>query len=160
MVRMRFLVVVFFFASRRRHTRCALVTGVQTCALPIWQRRALRQRAHDGRIFAFEQRQAGVRPEPCAGAVGLTGGGIERHGRNSNGPGNHLRCTCCRCRRSTTITYGRGATTPAAPWSSTPDRKSVVWGKGVAVRVDLGGRRINKKNKTKTHVRDTSQKRH
>src|SRR3546814_1301018 len=26
----------FFFSSRRRHTRCALVTGVQTCALPIW----------------------------------------------------------------------------------------------------------------------------
>src|SRR3546814_1105178 len=29
------LVVRFFFSSRRRHTRCALVTGVQTCALPI-----------------------------------------------------------------------------------------------------------------------------
>src|SRR3546814_5974928 len=27
--------VCFFFPSRRRHTRCALVTGVQTCALPI-----------------------------------------------------------------------------------------------------------------------------
>src|SRR3546814_10103374 len=27
--------VDFFFSSRRRHTRCALVTGVQTCALPI-----------------------------------------------------------------------------------------------------------------------------
>src|SRR3546814_4753319 len=27
----------FFFSSRRRHTRCALVTGVQTCALPIWK---------------------------------------------------------------------------------------------------------------------------
>src|SRR3546814_2116711 len=25
----------FLFSSRRRHTRCALVTGVQTCALPI-----------------------------------------------------------------------------------------------------------------------------
>src|SRR3546814_7600314 len=24
-----------FCSSRRRHTRCALVTGVQTCALPI-----------------------------------------------------------------------------------------------------------------------------
>src|SRR3546814_16258592 len=29
------LVVIVFFSSRRRHTRCALVTGVQTCALPI-----------------------------------------------------------------------------------------------------------------------------
>src|SRR3546814_7793045 len=26
---------MFCFSSRRRHTRCALVTGVQTCALPI-----------------------------------------------------------------------------------------------------------------------------
>src|SRR3546814_12046578 len=26
----------FCFSSRRRHTRCALVTGVQTCALPIF----------------------------------------------------------------------------------------------------------------------------
>src|SRR3546814_7183226 len=32
---------VFFFSSRRRHTRCALVTGVQTCALPIWRRAPL-----------------------------------------------------------------------------------------------------------------------
>src|SRR3546814_6362139 len=30
-----FYVFYFFFSSRRRHTRCALVTGVQTCALPI-----------------------------------------------------------------------------------------------------------------------------
>src|SRR3546814_14254660 len=29
------IVDCFFFSSRRRHTRCALVTGVQTCALPI-----------------------------------------------------------------------------------------------------------------------------
>src|SRR3546814_3084004 len=27
----------FFFSSRSRHTRCALVTGVQTCALPIYR---------------------------------------------------------------------------------------------------------------------------
>src|SRR3546814_10586149 len=30
-----YCIFVFFFSSRRRHTRCALVTGVQTCALPI-----------------------------------------------------------------------------------------------------------------------------
>src|SRR3546814_8258214 len=29
--------VMFFFSSRRRHTRCALVTVVQTCALPIYE---------------------------------------------------------------------------------------------------------------------------
>src|SRR3546814_6271271 len=32
-----FFCVLFFFSSRRRHTRCALVTGVQTCALPIYR---------------------------------------------------------------------------------------------------------------------------
>src|SRR3546814_10468439 len=40
----RTIVVLFrcylFFSSRRRHTRCALVTGVQTCALPIFTREA------------------------------------------------------------------------------------------------------------------------
>src|SRR3546814_4022848 len=35
-----FFILSFFFSSRRRHTRCALVTGVQTCALPIsWKSR-------------------------------------------------------------------------------------------------------------------------
>src|SRR3546814_4994826 len=33
-------VFYFFFSSRRRHTICALVTGVQTCALPISSRLA------------------------------------------------------------------------------------------------------------------------
>src|SRR3546814_1023276 len=32
---MSYMCYLFFFSSRRRHTRCALVTGVQTCALPI-----------------------------------------------------------------------------------------------------------------------------
>src|SRR3546814_7614057 len=34
--------IFFFFSSRRRHTRCALVTGVQTCALPISEQIAQR----------------------------------------------------------------------------------------------------------------------
>src|SRR3546814_5117842 len=33
-----FVSVFIFFSSRRRLTRCALVTGVQTCALPISSR--------------------------------------------------------------------------------------------------------------------------
>src|SRR3546814_3382034 len=44
--------VYFFFSSRRRHTRCALVTGVQTCALPI---------SIDGRRFPWGARHI---PEP------------------------------------------------------------------------------------------------
>src|SRR3546814_8491295 len=38
---MWFFVLCFFFSSRRRHTSCALVTGVQTCALPIYIARRL-----------------------------------------------------------------------------------------------------------------------
>src|SRR3546814_15428763 len=39
--------VFFLFSSRRRHTRCALVTGVQTCALPIFSHGD----AHLGNMF-------------------------------------------------------------------------------------------------------------
>src|SRR3546814_6505970 len=44
----------FFFSSRRRHTRCALVTGVQTCALPI----SLRPPKPDEIITSAESRRA------------------------------------------------------------------------------------------------------
>src|SRR3546814_8215308 len=41
----------FLFSSRRRHTRCALVTGVQTCALPICDSKAVElTRAEDQRM--------------------------------------------------------------------------------------------------------------
>src|SRR3546814_20580625 len=46
---------IFFFSSRRRHTRCALVTGVQTCALPIYEGDALPRLlvANDPRLADF-----------------------------------------------------------------------------------------------------------
>src|SRR3546814_7715039 len=46
----------FFFSSRIRHTRCALVTGVQTCALPIYRKFYLfylRDLARNGRFIRF-----------------------------------------------------------------------------------------------------------
>src|SRR3546814_4485561 len=43
------LIFIVFFSSRRRHTRCALVTGVQTCARPISPRFA-RSREKESRI--------------------------------------------------------------------------------------------------------------
>src|SRR3546814_6039203 len=54
---------LFFFSSRRRHTRCALVTGVQTCALPIYvDRQAADHRtgspAMDARAVYFQNRAA------------------------------------------------------------------------------------------------------
>src|SRR3546814_2006314 len=44
----------FFFSSRRRHTSCALVTGVQTCALPISARRQQPVILQDQRLTAAE----------------------------------------------------------------------------------------------------------
>src|SRR3546814_3684569 len=43
--------VMCFFSSRRRHTRCALVTGVQTCALPISAIRAVKREDPEGAII-------------------------------------------------------------------------------------------------------------
>src|SRR3546814_7189537 len=48
---------VFFFSSRRRHTRCALVTGVQTCALPIFKQRQRRRVEVAGRELRKVARQ-------------------------------------------------------------------------------------------------------
>src|SRR3546814_8456046 len=50
----------FFFSSRRRHTRCALVTGVQTCALPIFDEMQSTARAvevYELRTFEPEMRE-------------------------------------------------------------------------------------------------------
>src|SRR3546814_4278033 len=65
-------VCLFFFSSRRRHTRCALVTGVQTCALPIYgARRPLRRPASDLRSRRLAAERGGGRrqdrrpPEPA-----------------------------------------------------------------------------------------------
>src|SRR3546814_12552914 len=75
--------IVFFCSSRRRHTRCALVTGVQTCALPISEVR--RDRAETDRLREPDpaaedtvQRlhRAAIEPEVVAVGAGL-GIGIE-----------------------------------------------------------------------------------
>src|SRR3546814_7062284 len=53
------LIDCFFFSSRRRHTRCALVTGVQTCALPIFERYfPLTQSTFASQAQIFEAAQA------------------------------------------------------------------------------------------------------
>src|SRR3546814_4859472 len=70
----------FFFSSRRRHTKCALVTGVQTCALPIWivtQARELvgAQVAGDVDVALLEQELLGRRLGDVADDDPLHGGG-------------------------------------------------------------------------------------
>src|SRR3546814_10756614 len=58
---------LFFFSSRRRHTRCALVTGVQTCALPISQHPRVDEGRDDALVnleIAFEQVAKNQDPPP------------------------------------------------------------------------------------------------
>src|SRR3546814_7626750 len=57
--------LLFLFSSRRRHTRCALVTGVQTCALPIFDSAMavlLREAAADGDLVLADP------ADPCRGS--------------------------------------------------------------------------------------------
>src|SRR3546814_7450266 len=51
---------LFFFSSRRRHTRCALVTGVQTCALPIYNRIITIKPRPDGAIRRVQKSVQGI----------------------------------------------------------------------------------------------------
>src|SRR3546814_9162101 len=54
--------VAFFFSSRRRHTMCALVTGVQTCALPISAPRPAARPAIGGAVPAASACRRGGLP--------------------------------------------------------------------------------------------------
>src|SRR3546814_20195388 len=105
----------FFFSSRRRHTRCALVTGVQTCALPI---------CIAGRIARDDR--PGHRPSPVPSASAANR--VTLHAARI--------CTGAQHGAFRRLVGGRG------------DRKSVVEGKRVSVRVELGGGSIIKQ-KTK-----------
>src|SRR3546814_19861725 len=115
--------MVFFFASRRLHTRCALVTGVQTCALPISTAASNRRIGCPGGLAM----PASIRSRPVYTRA-TDPGAIDRGVNN--------------CSAEVT---GRSAT--RCTMRARKDRKSVVEGKSVLVRVDLGGRRIIKKKK-------------
>src|SRR3546814_4172504 len=66
-----FYISVFFFSSRRRHTRCALVTGVQTCALPIsaFVPSLDRQRRPVNGVQRLYPRGAPPKPQPAPAKV-------------------------------------------------------------------------------------------
>src|SRR3546814_15673629 len=116
-----------FCSGRSRHTRCALVTGVQTCALPIllalcvaffsWKIGRNNKKLLAQKDLLHEEELRSMRQQERLGQYDamLTGTEAER-------------------------------SRPAKE-----DRKSVVKGKRVAVRVDHGGRRnIKKKNSIST----------
>src|SRR3546814_4443333 len=77
----------FFFSSRRRHTRCALVTGVQTCALPILCSSAIARRRLGGRTLHGWP----ARPQ-CLAPRGIPLGFVSASGAD----GYNLVCPSCR----------------------------------------------------------------
>src|SRR3546814_12954524 len=125
----------FFFSSRRRHTRCALVTGVQTCALPISVMTLV--------SFNFV--------ENYVTTLGI--GNVETVLLRANGAANPPVETILL--RGGVVGFQLQALR-ASIFTIGPDRKSVVVGKSVSVRVDLGGRRIlKKKNYTNHQIKQT-----
>src|SRR3546814_5166472 len=70
------LFLFFFFSSRRRHTRCALVTGVQTCALPICNGHLAAQ----GAMLALVREHFAIQAAIAGNLAGDEDGGAERHG--------------------------------------------------------------------------------
>src|SRR3546814_18382399 len=122
--------VYFFFSGRRRHTRCALVTGVQTCALPIWRRarrlaaaarhvgeleahhapasrgEALSKESHEGRVHRRARAVGegeGKRRRP--------GGGVDEKVGGQVGPGLTLSPVGVQMRASITLPYPSGGIT-------------------------------------------------
>src|SRR3546814_16079552 len=82
-----YLYYVFFFTSRRRHTSFALVTGVQTCALPISPR---------GRLSV------------ASGQVSAVGGGSPHVARSAGVSAGHLVIPAAAgCRSATHSNSGR-----------------------------------------------------
>src|SRR3546814_1077221 len=112
----------FFFSSRRRHTSCALVTGVQTCALPIYA-------AGDGREGEGKNP---LRPEYVEEDL--------LHRQDEADQAAHHDAA------RQHIADGRARADDGADRAE-EDRKSVGWGRSVSVGVDIGGRRSIKKKK-------------
>src|SRR3546814_11115795 len=143
----------FFFSSRRRHTSCALVTGVQTCALPI----SREQIESLGAKAIFVEDVKGIEGEGTGGYA--TEMSDEYKAAQAALVSGHI------AKQDIVITTalipGRPAprlisdaqVAPMRPGSvlvdlaveqggDVEDRTSGVWGKGVAVRVNFGGCRF------------------
>src|SRR3546814_14150815 len=128
------LFTLFFFSSRRRHTSCALVTGVQTCALPIY---AARMSRHLGltvalavvvlAIILYDWTTLSFPPGSRFGGTYIVSTGYHAA---------HIVIGAIWL-AAAAVAGRRGA--------YTRDRKSGVVGQRVSVRVDLGGRRRIKK---------------
>src|SRR3546814_15992083 len=121
-----------FFSRRRRHTRCALVTGVQTCALPI---------SSGSNLFVIFGQQ-----------IGQVGGALSDMTGRLGAVGRFLTNPWVAALTTAAIVVGLFVDKLSdASEAANLDRKSVVSGKSGSVRLGLGGCRIlNKKTKKKT----------
>src|SRR3546814_12854336 len=113
---------MFVFSSRRRHTRCALGSAVQTCALPI---------------YADLDRVVIVMGKPLFGRVRRVVAGEDDEDRPDAERENDETMD------SERIAGGRRKERQPTKGA----RTTVVEGKSVAVRVDVGGRRPMTKTK-------------
>src|SRR3546814_15896253 len=141
----------FFFSSRRRHTRCALVTGVQTCALPISDMvgrlsAELYRRIAAGRLGAITVMFARYRPGAMAGIETRRllplDDGIRQRRRAAQPPLHNLPPANLHAQLVPAHVFA--LLTEAAVESlasENADRQRVVEGQSGAVRVDPGGRR-------------------
>src|SRR3546814_16603521 len=124
------LFCAFFFSIRRRHTRCALVTGVQTCALPIYPDSATSPLpdARRGRGFGDE----GVRDRAMKttfsavsnAQAGMPGPGVAR--RINVAPGVASLCFWVRDRAMKTTFSAVSTNVPGEHSSASPERKRRV----------------------------------
>src|SRR3546814_16993426 len=120
---------LFFFSSRRRHTRCALVTGVQTCALPI-SRQVATARLRPWHLWPWPWVSCRCVYRPTRWRPARAPAGLSLRAWNppeglSDDPGE---------------SKSRGGPAPE-------DRQSGVEGKGGSVRVGHGGGRCIKKKR-------------
>src|SRR3546814_18850199 len=112
-----------FLSSRRRHTRCALVTGVQTCALPIYVFRKA--------VEGIEVHGDEMAPRSAERYLDV----VLRH---------FIIAPATSERRPDRAAVENAALPRFVGFRRAQDRKSVVSGKRVSVRLDLGGRRLIK----------------
>src|SRR3546814_15033289 len=133
--------VFFFCSSRRRHTRCALVTGVQTCALPIFAAQGFARARIDGEIHELTDKVDLARYEQHTIEVVVdrlvVREGLERRLTDS------LETALCLADGVAEVQLVRrdGDPVGSAEDGEAEDRKGGVWGKSESVRVALGGPR-------------------
>src|SRR3546814_17776812 len=121
----------FFLSSRRRHTRCALVIGVQTCALPISQAHSTRIRSSGCRRCNRRRRRRSSPFPPTRRPCSVLDRGRSPVKRPCERPDSGGKQSAGRFRK---------------------DRKSAEKGKRVSGRVDLCGGRNIKKKRTRLYI--------